>query len=103
MLDLRPRGIEDGVSAPRAAWWLQGGMATAARPHGGVVNVVNVSGAALGRAAALNEGRVRVLLRLQSGRRENVGGQAAQLIGARGRRPVVVHLGEKTDRSESGG
>lgn len=62
LLDLRARHVQDRVPAPRAARALQGSMA----PVGGSVHV---GGAALGRAAPLDEGPpgVRVLLRLQRG------------------------------------
>ena len=66
------------MSAAGATGALQGAAVVAAARGGG-----EVGGAALGRAAALDEApcAVGILFRLQSGRREDIGGQPPQLIG----------------------
>lgn len=98
MLQLRPRHIQDRVSAPRAARRRQGaGVPPPDRGAGGS----DVGGAAFGRAAPLDEAAssVGILLRLQGGGGEDVGGQPPQLIGSR-LVPVLFQL--QTDQSERG-
>lgn len=85
------------MSAPRAAGRRQGaGVPPPGRGRGS-----HVGGAALGRAASLDEAAssVRILLRLQGGGGEDVGGQPPQLIGPR-LVPVLFQL--QTDQSETG-
>lgn len=97
VLQLRARHVEHRVSSA-------GGQGAGRRaavpppPTGGG----GVGGAALGRAAPLNEGGaapVGVVLGLQGGRGEDVGGQAPQLIGPR-LGAVLVRL--QTDQSQRG-
>lgn len=86
------------MSAPRAAGHRQcAGVPPSGRGGGGG----DVSGAALGRAAPLDEAAssVGILLCLQGGGGEDVGGQPPQLIGPR-LVPVLLQL--QTDQSERG-
>lgn len=87
------------MSAPRAAGHGQGASVPApARGCGGG----EVGGAALSRAAPLDEAAssVGVLLCLQGGGGEDVGGQPPQLIGPR---LMSVLLQLRTDQSDRGG
>lgn len=89
LLDLHAGHVEHGVPAARTSRRLQGSVTPRARSE------VTVSWAALGRPAALDEGSsgVRVLLSLQRGGREDVGGETSQLVGTRARvRPVIIQL-----------
>lgn len=87
------------MSAARAARRRQ--RAGVPAPHGGAGGGGDVGGAALGRAAPLDEAAasVRIVLRLQRGGGEDVGGQPPQLIGPR-RVPFLIQL--QTDQSERG-
>lgn len=92
LLKLQPGHVKHGVPATGTSGSLQGRVTSRARSH------VAVSGAAFGRTAALDEGSsgVRVLLRLQRGRGEDVGGETSELVGARTRVwPVIVRLKRK--------
>jgi len=88
------------VSAARAAGHRQGAAGVLPPPQQGVGGG-DVGGAALGRAAPLDEAAsaVGVLLRLQGGGGEDVGGQPPQLIGPR-LVPVLIQL--QADQSERG-
>lgn len=86
------------MSAPwTAGGWQCAGVPPSGRGGGGS----DVSGAALSRAAPLDEAAssMRILLRLQGGGGEDVGGQPPQLIGPR-LVPVLLQL--QTDQSERG-
>lgn len=85
------------MAAARAAWGRQRARMAPPYAEGG-----GVGGAALGRAAPLDEAPpgVRVLLRLQRGGREDVGRQPAELIGPR---LVALLFKLKTNQSERGG
>lgn len=88
------------MSAARAAGRGQGAGGVSPSHRGGVGGV-DVGGAALCGAAPLDEAApaVRVLLRLQGGGGEDVGGQPPQLIGPRVV-PLLFQL--QTDQSERG-